>query len=167
MEDGSAAAARRRPAAPGVRALEPDARARPHGPATERSCCGRHEQAVARIGAAIADARETLLRQADLIRSLEAAQAGIVASCVPEEDAAGVPAAAAAWGIASAQRLTGREHQVLVLLGAGITNRGIARHLDISDRTVRNHVHAIFGKLGVHSRTEAALVAVRNGLLRP
>ncbi|MQY09418.1 helix-turn-helix domain-containing protein [Actinomadura macrotermitis] len=50
---------------------------------------------------------------------------------------------------------------------AGITTRSIARHLDICDKTVRNHIHAVFGKLDVHSRTEAALVAVQNRPLRP
>ncbi|MFC6930848.1 response regulator transcription factor [Actinomadura yumaensis] len=48
-----------------------------------------------------------------------------------------------------------------------MTNRGIARSLHISERTVRNHAHAIFGKLDVGNRTEAALVGLREGLHHP
>ena len=62
--------------------------------------------------------------------------------------------------------LTGREHDVMTLIVEGRTNRQIARQLYISEKTVSVHVSNILAKLGVHSRTEAAAVARRDGLLR-
>lgn len=53
-------------------------------------------------------------------------------------------------------RLTPREHQVLVLIEQGLSNKDIARRLSIEVRTVKNHVHNIFDKLHVRSRGEAA-----------
>ena len=61
--------------------------------------------------------------------------------------------------------LTGREMEVLRLLGQGKTNREIARALVISERTVKYHLSAIMGKLGVTNRTEAVTVAMRRGLI--
>jgi two-component system nitrate/nitrite response regulator NarL len=61
--------------------------------------------------------------------------------------------------------LTPREQEVLQLLAEGLPNKAIARHLDISDHTVKFHVNAIMGKLGAQSRTEAVVRATRLGLL--
>ena len=61
--------------------------------------------------------------------------------------------------------LTPRELQVLALLAEGLPNKAIAERLDISDQTVKFHVAAILGKLGVANRTEAVRVAVRRGLI--
>jgi two-component system response regulator DegU len=62
--------------------------------------------------------------------------------------------------------LTPREVQVLCLLAQGLDNAAIAEQLVVTTRTVQNHVSTIYGKLGVTSRTEAALVAIRHGLVR-
>jgi DNA-binding NarL/FixJ family response regulator len=59
--------------------------------------------------------------------------------------------------------LTSRELDVLRLLGAGKTNKEIAAALQISERTARTHVSNILAKLGLSSRTQAALWAVREG----
>lgn len=59
--------------------------------------------------------------------------------------------------------LSEREIQVLRLLAQGLTNKDIAQMLFLSVRTVEAHLRNIYGKLGVHSRTEAALWAVRQG----
>ena len=61
--------------------------------------------------------------------------------------------------------LTSRETEVLALLAEGRTNRQLARELYISEKTVSVHVSNILAKLGVRSRTEAAAVARRDGLL--
>ena len=58
-----------------------------------------------------------------------------------------------------------REFQVVKLVAKGRSNREIARQLFISERTVQTHVHRIFGKLGVSSRTEAVLYCLREGWL--
>jgi DNA-binding NarL/FixJ family response regulator len=55
--------------------------------------------------------------------------------------------------------LSGREHEVLDLIVAGMTNRAAARRLGISERTVREHIARIFLKLRVASRVEAAVIA--------
>lgn len=60
--------------------------------------------------------------------------------------------------------LTPRELDVLRLLAQGLNNAAIARELVVATRTVQNHVSNIYGKLGVTSRTEAALYAIRHGL---
>lgn len=60
--------------------------------------------------------------------------------------------------------LTGRERQVLRLVAAGKANKDIAAELYISERTTRTHVSSILTKLGMTSRTQAALWAVREGL---
>ena len=60
--------------------------------------------------------------------------------------------------------LTDREHEVLRLVAKGRANKEIGRQLGISERTVRTHVSNILGKLGLASRTQAALYAVQQGL---
>lgn len=60
--------------------------------------------------------------------------------------------------------LTPREHQILSLLAEGQSNKVIARNLGISDGTVKLHVKAILRKLNIHSRVEAAVIAVEHGL---
>jgi two-component system nitrate/nitrite response regulator NarL len=64
-----------------------------------------------------------------------------------------------------AESLTPREAEVLQLLTQGLANKGIAQRLGISDHTVKFHVNAILGKLGVQSRGEAIVQAVRLGLV--
>lgn len=63
------------------------------------------------------------------------------------------------------EELTEREIEVLQLAGRGITNREIADSLSISHRTVQAHLSHIFNKLGVGSRTEAVVYALRKSLL--
>lgn len=61
--------------------------------------------------------------------------------------------------------LTPRELEVLQLLAEGLSNRGIAHRLAVSDHTVKFHVNSILTKLNAQSRTEAAVLAARSGLL--
>jgi DNA-binding NarL/FixJ family response regulator len=63
------------------------------------------------------------------------------------------------------QALTGRESDVLDLIGEGQSNKSIARSLGLSEGTVKGYVSQILGKLGVADRTQAALIAAaRRGL---
>jgi NarL family two-component system response regulator LiaR len=61
--------------------------------------------------------------------------------------------------------LTSREREVLTLIARGLPNKLIARELSISEKTVKTHVSSILGKLGLTDRTQAALFAVRAGLV--
>ena len=63
-------------------------------------------------------------------------------------------------------KLTPREFEILCHLSEGQSNKAIARNLNISDGTVKLHVKAILRKLGVHSRVEAAVMAVEQGVAR-
>jgi DNA-binding NarL/FixJ family response regulator len=60
--------------------------------------------------------------------------------------------------------LTPREREVLALLCHGLSNKRIAGELGLAEKTVKTHVGHIFGKLGVTDRTQAALIALREGL---
>ncbi len=62
--------------------------------------------------------------------------------------------------------LTHREAEVLDLLASGLRNRQIAQRLTLAEKTVRNHISTILGKLHANDRTEAALIAARHGLGR-
>jgi len=82
---------------------------------------------------------------------------GILAKAVQGES----QSAAAQDGFAN---LTPREREILCHLAAGQSNKVIARSLGISDGTVKLHVKAILRKLDVHSRVEAAVIAVEQNL---
>ncbi|MBV9338266.1 MAG: response regulator transcription factor [Solirubrobacterales bacterium] len=62
-------------------------------------------------------------------------------------------------------RLTSRERDVLTLIASGRSNKRIALELGISEKTVKTHVGHVLAKLGVTDRTQAAVLAVRHGLL--
>ena len=62
--------------------------------------------------------------------------------------------------------LTKREFEVLKLLAVGMYNKEIAEKLNISERTVKNHVSNIFKKLEVTDRTQAAVFTIRNNLIK-
>src|SRR5258707_10455327 len=64
-----------------------------------------------------------------------------------------------------AEPLTERETEVLRLLGRGQSNREIASSLHLKEETVKTHVSKVLSKIGVRSRTQAAIYAIRSGLL--
>jgi len=72
--------------------------------------------------------------------------------------------AASGNGRRSEYSLTQREHDILALLAEGRSNREIAGRLYLSEKTVKAHLAAIFRKLGVTNRTQAAMMAVQMGV---
>ena len=65
------------------------------------------------------------------------------------------------------EALTEREEEVLILIARGLANQEIADDLGISERTVRTHVGHVLAKLRLSNRTQAALYAIREGLVSP
>ena len=63
------------------------------------------------------------------------------------------------------QALTDQERRILTLVAGGASNKDIAVDLDLSERTIKNYLSIIFQKLQVNNRTEAAIRAMRNGLV--
>jgi DNA-binding NarL/FixJ family response regulator len=61
--------------------------------------------------------------------------------------------------------LSRREHQVVLLIAQGLANKEIGARLAVSEKTVKNHITHIFSKLNCNARTQAAVQAVRAGLL--
>ena len=66
---------------------------------------------------------------------------------------------------AGLDQLTAREREVLSLLGEGLTNKELAARLFVAEKTVKTHVSAVLSKLHLADRTQAALFAVRHGLV--
>lgn len=113
-----------------------------------------------------AGARGALSRTTDgdrLAAALRAAALGLVV--LEEGFAAEALRDAPAVPRELAEPLTPRELEVLSLLAQGLPNKRIASRLGISDHTAKFHVNAILGKLGVQSRSEAIVQAVRLGLV--
>jgi DNA-binding NarL/FixJ family response regulator len=92
---------------------------------------------------------------------LDPAVAGIVARHMRAGTSAIGDRSGAGGGLG---RLTGREREVLAGVARGLSNQAIADELGITERTARTHVSNILAKLGLASRTQAAIVAIEHGL---
>jgi len=62
--------------------------------------------------------------------------------------------------------LTNREMELLKAIAQGMSNRDIAESMDISERTVKNHISHIFKKINVEDRTQAAVFAIKNDIIK-
>jgi LuxR family maltose regulon positive regulatory protein len=105
-----------------------------------------------------------LLRQA-AARGITPQYVGELLEALGEGVAEAAPAPSPPGAPSLVEPLTSRELEVLHLLGAGYTNRQIADALVISLNGVKKHNSNIYGKLGVHSRTQAVVRAQELGLL--
>jgi DNA-binding NarL/FixJ family response regulator len=108
-------------------------------------------------------AGEAMLDASVQARLLDALGAGAPASGSPTPPAP--PAPPAAGGLPD--DLTAREAEVLALIAQGLSNGEIARHLVVSEATVKTHVNRLFAKTGVRDRAQAVRYAYRHGLARP
>ncbi|MGY1434730.1 response regulator [Streptomyces reniochalinae] len=107
------------------------------------------------------------IRGADLVSAIRTVASG--GSLIDSGTRARVTARAAAPGAgrearavpAELARLTPREREVLALVGEGLTNRQIGERLFLAEKTVKNRISAILGKLGVGRRVQAAVLAER------
>ncbi|CAN5539051.1 response regulator transcription factor [soil metagenome] len=113
-----------------------------------------------------AGARGLLLRDAKL-EAVAAALVGLAQGLAVLDPglANGVMVSSGATPHLLAEPLTPRELEVLKRMAEGLSNKLIARELEISEHTIKFHVNAILGKLGAQSRTEAVVRATRAGLI--
>ncbi|MDI6768650.1 MAG: response regulator transcription factor [Anaerolineales bacterium] len=111
------------------------------------------------------EALETLVNAVRAAARGETWLSPAVASQVVRRAVGGSPPQAEVGVPESLAALTPREVEVLRLIARGLDNTAIAQELVLTKRTVQNHISNIYGKLGVASRTEAALLAIRHGLV--
>jgi len=134
---------------------------------------GEEEDAAAALAAG---ARGALLRSADpasLWAALVAVRAGLTvldggfapAALAGQPPGAPPPGLGPPRSAGGSSELTAREREVLALLSRGLSNKQIAQRLAISDHTAKFHVNGILSKLGAATRTEAVVIAARQGLV--
>lgn len=120
----------------------------------------------ARIRAALeAGATGYLLKDADASDVVDAIRAAVAGNVRLDPAVAAALALSLRTPASSAQSLTPREREVITLVAEGRTNREIGKRLGVAERTARTHVSNILTKLGLASRTQAAMWAVREGLV--
>jgi DNA-binding NarL/FixJ family response regulator len=62
-------------------------------------------------------------------------------------------------------KVTSREREILILISNGMSNKEIANELNITERTVKNHITNLFKKINVCDRTQAAVYAIKNNIV--
>jgi DNA-binding NarL/FixJ family response regulator len=121
------------------------------------------------LGALGAGARGYLTKNAgrqDITRAIRAAAAGqsVLDREVQDRLLATARTKAPAPGPSLPDDLTPREREVLMLIGQGLPNRGIAEKLFISEATVKTHINNLFAKAGIRDRADAVRRAIESGL---
>lgn len=153
---------------PGIDSLEVTRRVRAASPGTAVLILTAHEDRQYVLAALEAGATGYLSkadRGSEVIDAVRAVAAGRTA--LSPHVASAVVATALGGPDATLASLTARELDVLRAVARGRANKQIAGELRMSERTVQTHLTHVFSKLGVSSRTEAALLAVREGWVRP
>jgi DNA-binding NarL/FixJ family response regulator len=118
-------------------------------------------------GALEAGATGYLLKDADASDVAAAIRAAVAGEMTIDPAAAKTLTAALRAPRSAADALTRRELDVVLLIAEGATNRQIATRLGVTERTARTHVSNILTKLGLASRTQAAMWAVHHGVVQP
>jgi DNA-binding NarL/FixJ family response regulator len=118
-------------------------------------------------GALEAGATGYVLKDADVDEIVEAIRAAHRGEVHLDAAVAGVLTRSLVAPRRGVKALTARERDVLVLVAEGRSNRDIGRMLSIGERTVQTHLGNVLAKLELASRTQAALWAVREGLVHP
>lgn len=150
---------------PGMDGIEATARLRQELPETEVLALTSVLEDDKVTGAIRAGAIGYLLKDTeaeDLRRAIKAAAAGQV-QLSPEAAVRLLRETRTARPVQ--EELTPREREVLIWMARGLANKEIAREMGIGEKTVKTHVSNILSKLGALSRTQAALLAVRMGLV--
>jgi DNA-binding NarL/FixJ family response regulator len=161
---------------PGIDGIEATARIRADLPTVEIVALTSFVEEARVLAAIEAGASGFLLKDAEadeLAAAIRAAAAGevhldpAIAGIVARRMRAGQAGGVAEDGADIIATLTARERDVLTCVAQGLPNRAIADQLGITERTARTHVSNILAKLGLASRTQAALFAVQHGLDQP
>jgi RNA polymerase sigma factor (sigma-70 family) len=152
---------------PGMDGLEATAALRARGVTTKIMMLTLHDDPEYVRAALAAGATGYVLKDAGL-EDLREAVAQVLRGrlAIPAEVLSALVSRPARMQTAGAiERLTQREREVLDLVAEGLTNKAIARQLDISPATVKAHVERVIAKLGVADRTQAAVMAARRSEL--
>ncbi|WRZ90430.1 response regulator transcription factor [Streptomyces sp. NBC_01007] len=115
-------------------------------------------EGVAKVHKALGEAQDALQAQEQLIEDLRADGRRTA-------DAAPPPSEEALATREALSLLTARERQILVLIAQGNSNRRVAKALGISEKTVKNHLSAVFMKVGASDRTQAVVMGIRSGIV--
>jgi DNA-binding NarL/FixJ family response regulator len=155
-------------AMPGLDGLEATRRARAASPTTAVVALTAHDEeayVLAMLDAGASGYLSKTSRGHEVVQAVRAAAAG--ETVFSGGAAAQLARRALGRQPSLAERLTPRELDVLRAAARGLGNKQIGLELGLSARTVQTHLTRVFAKLGVGSRTEAVLAAVRAGLVRP
>lgn len=154
---------------PGMNGVEATRRIRAHFPETKVLVLTTYDDDEWLFDAIRAGASGYLLKDTPREKVIEAIRGTVVGNTFVDPAVAGkLLEQAASQQVQQptqvTEKLTDREEEVLRSLARGLTNTEIAQQLHLSEGTVRNHVSAIFAKLDVSDRTQAAIIAIRHGL---
>ncbi|GIF69223.1 DNA-binding response regulator [Asanoa ishikariensis] len=157
---------------PGLNGVEATRRIMAARPRTNVLVVTMFDDSASVLAAVRAGARGYLVKGADrdeVLRAVHAAAAGeaIFSPAAAQHLAAHLTAPAATPARPSFHGLTGREHEILVLMASGLTNTAIAERFRLSPKTVRNYVSTIIAKLDAATRAEAIARARAAGIAEP